>query len=42
MNSFRYFNDARFNFYKDDFAMHTFYLFFCFMLTILFMQTMFL
>ena len=22
MNAFRYFNDARFNFYKDDFAMH--------------------
>ena len=25
MNAFRYFNDARFNFYKDDFAMHNFY-----------------
>jgi len=24
MNAFRYFNDARFNFYKDDFAMHNF------------------
>jgi len=22
MNTFRYFNDAQFNFYKDDFAMH--------------------
>jgi len=25
MNAFRYFNDARFNFYKDDIAMHNFY-----------------
>jgi len=25
MNAFRYFKDARFNFYKDDFAMHKFY-----------------
>ena len=25
MNAFRYFNDARFNFYKDEFAMHNFY-----------------
>ena len=25
MNAFRYFNDAQFNFYKDDFAMHNFY-----------------
>jgi len=25
MNAFRYFNYARFNFYKDDFAMHNFY-----------------
>jgi len=24
MNAFRYFNDARFNFYKDDIAMHNF------------------
>ena len=24
MNAFRYFNDARFNFYNDDFAMHNF------------------
>jgi len=24
MDAFRYFNDARFNFYKDDFAMHKF------------------
>ena len=28
MNVFRYFNDARFNFYKDDFAMHSFLLVF--------------
>ena len=25
MNAFRYFNDARFNFYKDDFVMHNLY-----------------
>ena len=25
INAFRYFNNARFNFYKDDFAMHNFY-----------------
>jgi len=25
MNALKYFNDARFNFYKDDFAMHIFY-----------------
>jgi len=25
MNAFKYFNDARFNLYKDDFAMHNFY-----------------
>jgi len=25
MNALRCFNDARFNFYKDDFAMHNFY-----------------
>ena len=25
MNAFRYVNDARFNFYKDDFATHTLY-----------------
>ena len=25
MNAFRYFNDARFNFYKDDFTMHKFH-----------------
>jgi len=25
MNDFRYFNDTRFNFYKDDFAMPIFY-----------------
>ena len=25
MNAFRYFNDARFNFYTNDFAMHNFY-----------------
>ena len=29
MNVFRYFNDIRFNFYKDEFAMHNFYL--CFL-----------
>jgi len=25
MNAFRYFNDAQFNFYEDDFAVHNFY-----------------
>jgi len=25
LNAFRYFNDTRFNFYRDDFSMHTFY-----------------